>query len=65
MSVVAVAVVLAAVVMLLLRTNQLKVGSAVVCVLLGLVLGATPAGPAINEAVNGAGAWLWEQVTAL
>ncbi len=65
MSVVAVAVVLAASVILLLRTNQLKVGSALVCVLLGLVLGATPAGPAINEAVNGAGAWLWAQVTEL
>ncbi len=65
MSVVAVAVVLAALVILLLRTNQLKVGSALVCVLLGLVLGATPAGPAINDAVNGAGAWLWAQVTEL
>ncbi len=65
MSIVAVAVVLAALVVLLLRTNQLKVGSALVCVLLGLVLGATPAGPAINEAVNGAGAWLWAQVTEL
>ena len=65
MSVVAVAVVLAALVILLLRTNQLKVGSALVCVLLGLVLGATPAGPAINDAVNGAGAWFWAQVTEL
>ena len=65
MSVVAVAVVLAALVVLLLRTNQVRIGSAVVCVLLGLVLGATPAGPAINEAVNGAGVWLWEQVTEL
>ena len=65
MSVVAVAVVIAAVVVLLLRTNQLKVGSAVVCILLGLVLGATPAGPAINKAVNGAGTWLWGQVTEL
>jgi cell division protein FtsW (lipid II flippase) len=65
MSVVAVAVVLAALVILLLRTDQLKVGSALLCVLLGLVLGATPAGPAINEAVNGAGAWLWAQVTEL
>ncbi len=65
MSVVAVAVVIAAVVVLLLRTNQLKVGSAVVCILLGLVLGATPAGPAINQAINGAGEWLWARVTEL
>jgi hypothetical protein len=65
MSVVAVAVVIAAVVILLLRTNQLKVGSALICIVLGLVLGVTPAGPAINEAVNAAGVWLWNQVTEL
>lgn len=65
MSVVAVAVVIAAVVILLLRTNQLRIGSALVCILLGLVLGATPAGPAINQAINGAGAWLWAEVTEL
>ena len=65
MSVVAVAVVIAAVVILLLRTGQLKVRSALICILLGLVLGATPAGPALNQAINRAGAWLWAQVTEL
>jgi hypothetical protein len=65
MSVVAVAVVIAALVILLLRTGQVRIGSALVCILLGLVLGATPAGPAINETVNGAGEWLWAQVNEL
>lgn len=44
MSVVAVAVVLGGLLLLLLRTNQLKLGSALVAVVFGLVLGATPAG---------------------
>ena len=65
MSVAAVAVVLTALVILLLRTRQLRIGSCVVCVLLGLVLGATPAGPAVNEALTAAGTWLWEQVSTL
>lgn len=65
MSIAAVAVVLAALVVLLLRTRQLRLGSCVVCILFGLVIGATPAGPAVNEALTAAGTWLWEQVTAL
>ena len=65
MSVAAVAVILIALVILLLRTRQLRIGSCVVCVLLGLVLGATPAGPAVNEGLTAAGSWLWEQVTTL
>ena len=65
MSVVAVAIIIAALVIMLLRTGQLRLGSCLVCVCLGLVLGATPAGPAINEALTSAGTWLWGQVTAL
>ena len=65
MSVAAAAVILALLVVLLLRTRQLRIGSCVVCVLLGLVLGATPAGPAVNEGLTAAGMWLWEQVTTL
>jgi hypothetical protein len=64
-SVAAVAVILAALVVLLLRTRQLRAGSCMVCVLLGLVIGATPAGPAVNEGLTAAGTWLWEQVSSL
>lgn len=43
MSVAAVALVLGALVVLLLRTSRLGFGSAVVCVLFGLVMASTPA----------------------
>lgn len=65
MSVVAVAVVLGGLLLLLLRTNQLKFGSALVAVIFGLVLGSTPAGPAVNEALSESGSWLWGQVRSL
>lgn len=62
MSVVAVAVVLGLLLVLLLRTRQVRAGSAAVCVLFGLVLGATPAGPVVDEALTSAGTWAWAQV---
>lgn len=65
MSVVAVAVVLGLLLLLLLRTNQLKLGSALVAVVFGLVLASTPAGPAVHQALNASGVWLWGQVRAL
>ena len=65
MSVVGFAVVLGALVLLLLRTAKLGLGSAMVCVLFGLVVALTPAGPAVNQALDSSGAWLWGQVSTL
>jgi hypothetical protein len=65
MSVVAVALVLGALVVLLLRTSKLGLGSAVVCTLFGLVLAITPAGPRVHDALDSSGAWLWSQVSSL
>lgn len=65
MSVVAVALVLGALVILLLRTVKLGFGSALVCVLLGMVIAITPAGPRVQEALDASGAWLWGQVSSL
>ena len=65
MSVVAVAVILACLVLLLLSTNKLALGSALVCILFGLVLGATPAGPSVEQALDASGSWLWGQVSSL
>jgi hypothetical protein len=65
MSVVAVALVLGALVVLLLRTAKLGLGSALVCMLFGLVLGITPAGPNVHQALDSSGAWLWGQVSSL
>ena len=65
MSVVAAAAVLAALVVLLVRTRQVKVASALVCIVLGLVIGSTPAGPAVNQGLTSAGSWVWAKVSAL
>lgn len=65
MSVAAVALVLGGLVVLLLRTSRLGFGSAVVCVLFGLVMASTPAGPTVQAAMNSTGAWVWAQVGSL
>lgn len=65
MSVVAVAVLLGLLLVLLLRTSQLGLGSALVAVVFGLVLGATPAGPVVNDALTETGTWVWGQVRDL
>jgi hypothetical protein len=65
MSIVAVSLFLTALVVLLLKTGQVGVGGAAVCVILGLVLGGTPAGPAISDALNESGSWAWAQVESL
>ena len=65
MSVVGFAVVLGLFVVLLLRTSKLGLGSACVCVLFGLVIATTPAGPAVHDALSSSGAWLWGQVSSL
>ena len=65
MSTVAVAVLLGLLLMLLLRTNQLRLGSALVAVIFGLVLASTPAGPTIEQGLGQSGAWVWGQVRGL
>ena len=65
MSVVAVSLVLAALVVLLLRTAKLGLGSALVCIMFGLVIAATPAGPRVHEALDSSGTWVWSQVRSL
>jgi hypothetical protein len=65
MSVVATAVVLFLLILLLMRTHTLRVGSALVCIVFGLVLGSTPAGPAVNHGLKSSGHWMWVQVNRL
>lgn len=65
MSAVAVTLFLAALLLLLLRTNQLGMGSALVAIVFGLVLGSTPAGSVVNGALTQAGSWAWAQVRTL
>lgn len=65
MSVVAVALALGALVLLLLRTANLGLGSALVCMLFGLVVAITPAGPRVHDALDSTGSWVWAQVRSL
>jgi hypothetical protein len=37
----------------------------VVCVLFGLVLGATPIGDGVNQALTSVGGWTWRQLVSL
>ena len=62
---VAVAVVLGLLLLLLVRTNQVNVGAALVAVVFGLVLASTPAGPVVDDALSQVGAWTWGQVNDL
>jgi len=65
MSVAVTAVLLALAVVALIRAHKVQFGAALVCVVFGLVLGATPAGPAVNSALSDVGGWVWSQVTSL
>jgi hypothetical protein len=65
MSVAATALVLGLVVMALIKTKWVKLSGAIVCVIFGLVLGATPAGPAVNRALTGVGDWAFSQLQSV
>lgn len=62
---VSVALVLAALMALLMKGNGLGPGSALVCVLFGLVLAATPAGPALQNVMAATGDWMWQNGRSL
>ena len=65
MSVVVTACLLAAAVVALITSHRVKFGVALVCVVFGLVLGASPVGPPVNTALSGFGDWVWHLVTTL
>ena len=65
MSVVGTAIVLGLLVALLLRMKIARFSVVLVCVLFGLVLGATPIGDSVNNALTLFGAWLWKQLVAV
>lgn len=64
-SVVGAAVILGVLVALLLRMKIARVSVVIVCVLFGLVLGSTPIGDRVNDAVTSLGAWSWKQLADL
>lgn len=65
LSAVAVAVLLGVLIVFLIKSKILRVSGAVICILFGLVIGVTPVGDPLQQALNVSGAWLWEQVTRL
>ncbi|WP_375430165.1 hypothetical protein [uncultured Friedmanniella sp.] len=65
MSVVGAAVVLGVVIVMLLRLRVLRPSGALVCVLFGLVLAATPIGGALTHGLQQVGDALWREVTRL
>ncbi len=65
MSAVGVAVVAVLLVGVLVKGKQVRVGSVIVGVLLGLLLAATPAGPATAHGIESAGSWVWAKVSSL
>ena len=65
MSVVGAAVLLGLLVAAMLRWRVVRPVGAIVCILFGLVLGATPLGDEVNRALSAAGGWLAAQLGAL
>ncbi|QDP94800.1 hypothetical protein FOE78_01695 [Microlunatus elymi] len=65
LSAVAVAVLLGLLIVFMIKSKIQRIPGAVVCVLFGLVIGVTPVGDPVQDALHASGAWLWEQVTQL
>ncbi|HEY8718525.1 MAG TPA: hypothetical protein VIM26_08030 [Pengzhenrongella sp.] len=65
MSVAVTAVLLAIAVLALIRAGKVHAGGALVCVIFGLVLGSTAAGPVVNNSLSNIGNWVWSQATSL
>ena len=65
MSVIGAAIILGLIVVALLRMKAARPVAVVVCVLFGLVLGATPIGDGLYSGAASVGIWLSDAVTAL
>jgi len=64
-SVVGTAIVLGLLVAVMLKMRIARASVVIVCVLFGLVLGATPIGDGVNRALTSFRAWVWAQLVAL
>lgn len=65
MSVIGAAIILGLIVAALVKMKTARPVVAIICVLFGLVLGATPIGDALYSGVASVGAWLSDAVTGL
>lgn len=65
MSVTAAALVLGALVVLLVRTRWVRSSGAVVCVVFGMVLAASPVGAASADVLGSVGSWAYDSLRSL
>ena len=63
MTAVGVALVALVLVSVLVKGKQVRVGSVVIGVVVGLLIGATPVGPQAAKGIEGAGTWVWAKVS--
>jgi hypothetical protein len=59
MSATAVAVILGVLMAFMIKSRWVRASGAVVCVLFGLVLATSPAGPAVGSVMGDVGDWTW------
>ncbi len=65
MSAVGVAIVALVLVLVLLKGKQVRMGSVIVGLVFGLLVGATPAGPATANGIESGVSWVWAKVSQL
>ena len=65
MSLTATAIILGLLVMIALKANWVRPGGAMVCVVFGVVIGASAAGPLINDVLNVLGASVWQTLQGM
>jgi hypothetical protein len=65
MTTIGVAIVALLVVAVLARGRALRLGSLVIGILVGLLVGATPVGPAMASGIAAGGNWVWSKVSTL
>ena len=65
MSVIGAAIILGLIIVALVRMNAARPAVVIVCILFGLVLGATPIGDGLYSGVAAVGLWLSDAVTGL
>lgn len=65
MSAVGVAIVALVLVLVLVKGKQVRMGSVIVGLVFGLLVGATPAGPATAHGIESGASWVWAKVSQL
>jgi predicted MFS family arabinose efflux permease len=65
MSMTAVALIIGVLVAFMIKARWVRASGAVACVLFGLVLSATPAGPPVGSVLGDVGDWTWTTLRAM